>query len=92
MVDYNTTSTTYGTLALGSNLVVGSASQAGFTGTEVTLSGSDQAIETGASGATAANTFNNTALTFKQTVAITDSVLGTNHAYRIIVTFTGTTP
>ena len=90
MVDYNVGS--YGTLALGSNLTVGSASVAGFTGSTVTLHGSDQAIETGAIDATAAGTFTNTALTFTQPVAITDAVLGSGHVYRIIVTFTGTTP
>jgi len=90
MVDYNAGS--YGTLALGSNLTVGGASGTGYDGTEKTLSVSDQAIVTGASDATAAGTFSNTVLTFKQYVVISDSVLISGHAYRIIVTFTGTTP
>jgi hypothetical protein len=90
MVDYSGGS--YGTLALASHMSVGSASQTGFTGTTVVLSGTDQAIETGAGGYTAANTFTNTALTFSQPVAITDSVLPGSDVYRIIVTFTGNTP
>jgi hypothetical protein len=96
MVNYTTASSTYGTLALGSALNVGSASYVsapnGFVGTSHDLTGSDQAIETGASDTTAANSFTATALTFKQTVVITDPVLPSGQVYRIIVTFTGSTP
>jgi len=76
---------------LASPLNVGSASKTGFTGASVDLSGADQAIETGASDSTAANDFTGTQLTFTQPVVITDSVLPTDHTYRVIVTFTGST-
>ena len=93
MVDYNTATSVYGTLKLGSSLVIGGATSATqYTGATVTLTGSDQAIVTGANASTAAGTFTGTPVTIKQTVAITDSVLPTNHVYRIIVTMTGTTP
>lgn len=93
MAEYITGTSSYSTLVLGTAMEVISASHAGFTGQDVaTLSGTDQAIESGASDYTAANTFSNTALTFKQPVAITDSVLPSGHVYRIMITFTGTTP
>jgi len=93
MVDYSTDTETYNTLALGSEVVIGGATSAThYAGSEITLSGSDQTIVTGDSASTAAGTFTDTAVTVKQTVAITDSVLPTNHVYRIIVTMTGTTP
>jgi hypothetical protein len=91
LVDY--TGSTYGTVALGSALGISSASVTGLTGGSVAaLSGSDSTIETGASDYTGAGTFTATPLTFSQLVAITDPVLESGHTYRIIVTFTGTTP
>jgi hypothetical protein len=94
MVDYLTTGPgPYGTLALGTAINVGSASVTpGFTGSTKTLSGADQTIELGDADFNAANTFSATPLTFTQPVVITDSVLGANHVYRIIVTFTASVP
>ncbi|MGB8219998.1 MAG: hypothetical protein WCE46_06395 [Methanoregula sp.] len=93
LVDYNTNTNLWGTTHLGSPLKVESASVTGITGnpgSPVILSNTDQTIETGASDSTGTGTFTTTPLTFTQPVAYTDQVLGSNHVYRIIVTFTGT--
>ena len=94
MVDYLTTGPgPYGTLALGSAMKVqGDTTQpTKFTGTEKTLSGSDQAIDAGLDTTASAGQFLGTPLKFTQTVSATDPVLLTNHVYRIVITFTGAT-
>ncbi len=58
------------------------------TGAEVALTGSDQLIETGLDVVDAQSMD----ITIGQTVAITDPRLPGSNVYRIIVTFTGTTP
>ncbi len=94
MVDYLTTGGgTWGTTKLGTALTVNSANApAHVTGASHVLTGADQAIETGISETGGTGVFAAHAITLSQPVAYTDTILGTNHVYRIIVTFTGTTP
>jgi hypothetical protein len=75
-------------------LVLSSTSPTGITGaTDVTLvGGAGAVIETGASDATGAGTFTDTPITMKQTIGYTDVVLPSTNIYKIVVTFTGTTP
>ena len=68
--------------------VAGASIPTKTTGADVTLSGSDQPIETGLDVVTSLEI----PLTFAQVVAYTDPHLTVpNHVYRIVVTFTGTT-
>jgi hypothetical protein len=68
--------------------VAGASIPTKTTGADVTLSGSDQLIETGLDVVTSLEI----PLTFAQVVAYTDPHLtGPNHVYRIVVTFTGAT-
>ncbi|MGD0535177.1 MAG: hypothetical protein ABR999_07005 [Methanoregula sp.] len=85
---YNTTSS----ISLGSAMLVGATTATGFTGATVTLTGSDQAIATGTGATAAAGTFNALPLTFQQSVTYADPSLISPDVYRIIVTFTGSTP
>lgn len=89
------TGAAYGTQTLTNALVVGAATPvtvAYFTGSEVTLSGTDQAFATSDGLAHAAGNHLDIPLTFKQTVLIADPVLTGSNVYRIIATFTATTP
>jgi hypothetical protein len=73
---------------LGANMTVTGATVAGSSGSTVTLSGANQIIEIG----TAEVTSLEIPITFGQAVAYTDPHLTVpNHAYRIVVTFTGAT-
>jgi hypothetical protein len=73
-------------------MLVGATTATGFTGATVTLTGSDQAIATGTGATAAAGTFNALPLTFQQSVTYADPSLISPDVYRIIVTFTGSTP
>lgn len=89
------TGAAYGTQTLTNALVVGAETPGPvpyFTGTEVTLSGAVQAFATSDGLAHAAGNHLNIPLTFKQTVDIADPVLTGSSVYRIITTFTATTP
>ncbi len=73
---------------LGSNMTVMGADVTGAGKSTATLSKTDTTIETG----TAADIFSSIPITIGQPVAYTDVHLTSPHVYRIIVTFTGTTP
>jgi hypothetical protein len=90
MVDYNNATNLWGTGALATPMDVGAAGvNPHVTGSTVTLTGGEQAIETGADDPESIGIFPNIAITISQQVHATDPILGTDHVYRIIVTFIG---
>ncbi len=91
MAAYNTTAPEYvsGGDVLETAMHVEGATTSNVTGTEITLSGSDQTIETGLDEADAEAMD----ITIRQTVTKYDPrLLTANHKYRIVITFTGATP
>jgi hypothetical protein len=85
----NYTGSSYASGSLAANLTVAGESVSGkSTGAGVTLSGIPQTIETGLDVVTSDSMH----ITIGQAVAYTDPRLPNPNVYRIIVTFTGTTP